>query len=398
MASIQEYGLQNQLRTAGTNAVIQGNQQLQNVIGDVQERKDKKTKENLYRQTAAEAAQLWQSGQKQEAIGKMIQVDPNLATSVFGNLGKLETESQYGQLPTQVAAAKAAQVRGGGFKDLNFETPEGSVVTYKMEKGTGKIFDLAGDPVDSSTLAGFKAGYAPVVRTNPNTKANEVISKGSATARDVPESGAAIETAPDGSAVALTPKANDGLIKFTTEFNKDPQTKELVSQINNLNTAKAAIIKNVPGAGMLEKMRLIRGMTPRPAVQEVMALNYGQGWGTTFDGYLTKAAGEGLAPEEQKNFLNMVEVFQTANLDEYNQHLHSRVAQASQNYKVDPSIILKRVAPEMPTPIQEKLRAIQKLPPEDQKMIEMAHQYLLSHTRNDPDYKDALKVLQKHGL
>lgn len=371
---------------------------------------------------AAQAAQLYQQGDLHGAIGTLMKVDPKLTQQIFQTLGTTEdpqvtqnnaygkekgdltAKAEFGQLPTQIQEARGKAIAGGkGFISVPLEMPDGTIIPASRDKGTGKLYYPDGSELPADIAMQAKQGYAPAVRVNPNTKDAEIITKAGGKVKDVVSSGAPIEADSQGQAVMLKPIQVQKITKDVEAFNKDPLTKDLTQQINSLNTAKEAIIKNVPGAGMLEKMRLIRGMTPRPAVQEVMALNYGQGWETTLESYTTKASGQGLAPEEQKNFLNMVDVFQKANLDEYNQHLHSRAAQTAANAKVgseslDPSIVMKRYAPELPTPIQEALKKVAQLPKEEQAIIDQAHQYLLTHKRSDPDYNDALKVLRLHGL
>lgn len=397
MASLAEYALQNQLRTAGTEAVLQANQQFQNVIGDVQKAQKQKADEAKRQEIVKQASAQWQSGAKDQAMSTLMQGDPETFKAAFGERSKLQAESEYGQLPTQVAASKAQNVKGAGFKDLNLEGPDGSVIKMKMDKTTGKIFDLNGDAADATQLSGMKAGFAPTIGINLNTKEHSVYSKGGKT-KAIGETDAAIEQTLGGQAVALTAKQNDGLTKFTEDFNKDKQTQDLVSQINSLDMAQHAIQVNAPQAKVVEQMRIIKGVTPRPAVQEVMALNYGQGWETQMESYASKAANNGMSAQEQKNYYSMIGVFQRANLDDYTQHLHSRVAQAAGNYKVDPGIVMKRVAPEMPTPIQEAIRKLDKAPPEDQAAVKWAHETLLNYKAPKEDSDKALKILRLNGF
>lgn len=390
MASLQEYALQNQLRTAGTQALTQAFQQAGTDIKEIRDN-------DKYKNAASQAAELWKQGDQKGALAAMSQVDPALARSVFSDMGKLQTQKDYGQLPTQVAAAKASAIATGkGFQKDALEI-NGHVVPVSFETATGKYYYPGGEPVPAEVISNSDKGYKPTIRTDQNTKdAERITASGKATAVASPSP--IIEQAADGAGIVLTPKQNDGLIKFTDDFNKDADSKALVTQINSLDMAKRAILNNAPGGQVLEQMRLIRGVSPRPAVQEVMALNYGKGWETTLESYATKAAGEGMSAQEQKNFLSMIETFQSANLDAYNQHLHSRIAQASENYKVDPSIVLKRVAPEMPTPVQENARKLGQSPKEDQEAVEWAHKTLLNYKAPKEESDKALKILQLHGL
>lgn len=398
MASLAEYALQNQLRTAGTEAVLQANQQFQNVIGDVQKAQKQKADEAKRQEIVKQASAQWQSGAKDQAMSTLMQGDPETFKAAFGERSKLQAESEYGQLPTQVAGARAQSIaKGKGFQQGALEV-DGNVIPVAFESATGKYwYPGTGEAVPAEVVMRAQKGFRPSIRSDKNTdEAVRITAGGKATPIASPSQ--IIEKTPDGGAVSLNAKQNDGLTKESNAFNKDKQTQELVTQINSLDMAKRAIINNAPGGQVLEQMRLIRGVTPRPAVQEVMALNYGKGWETQLESYGTKAAGEGMSGQEQKNFFSMLETFQNANLDAYNQHLHSNVARIAGSYKVDPSIVLKRVAPEMPTPIQENARKLGQASPADQEAVQWAHQTLLNYKSPKEDSDKALKILQLHGL
>lgn len=357
-----------------------------------------------YQQAAAQAANLYKSGDPMGAVSVMFKADPKLAHQVLSGAvgaynpnvqGQIAGAKSQAELPAQLAIIdekgkfNMMKPTANEFKDVNVENPDGTVVKMVFDKKTGQFV---------SPGQQLKSGFSPSVTKNSYTGSPQLVSKGGVV-KGLSEEGAPIEQDSQGNNVVLTPKAVDVISKDTETWNKD--SKDLIGQINSLDTARQAIIKNTPGAAMLEKMRLIRGMTPRPAVQEVMALNYGGGWETTMESYANKAAGQGLGPQEQTNFLNMVNTFQNANLNQYNELLHSRAAQTAAklkqgNTEMDPSIVMKRMLPTAPTPVQKFMQNYQKMAPEDQKMVDQANQYLLTHTRNDPDWNDALKVLQMH--
>lgn len=359
---------------------------------------------------AQQAAAQYKSGDVRGAFATLGIADPQALMQqagkeggaqpeAYGTMsGKLQADKEFGQLPTQIAEAKAKNVAGGAFKDINLEAPDGTVIKAKMNKGTGKLYDLSGEEMSAAQLQGMKAGFAPTVAVNPNTKAHEIVSKGGKS-KDVHESGAPVEVGTNGQAIILTPKQNDGLIKETDTWNKDKNNMDLLTQINSLDKAKQSIVNNAPGGQILEQMRLIRGMSPRPAVQEVMALNKGSGWQTELENMISEAQGKGMTPQLQKNMLSMVETFQNANLDEYNQALHSRVAQITNNYKVPSETVISRLAPEMPAPILQNMKNLaDKGTPEDHAAVDWAHKVLLSGKRNDPNYGKALQILKVHGL
>ncbi len=116
---------------------------------------------------------------------------------------------------------------------------------------------------------------------------------------------------------------------------------------------------------------------------------------------ISEAKGQGMTPQLQKNMLSMIETFQEANLNEYNQLLHSRVDQAAKAHGLDTGVVLNRVAPSAPTPIQEALKKVEALPSKDKEAIDWAHKILLEGKKRQGDstnYEDALQILKMHGL
>src|SRR4051812_4343528 len=132
MASLEEYKVQDQLRRTGLEASNQSFQNINTMMQQIQARKDKQQKEADYKGAAAQAADAWKNGDKNGAMSILMSHDPELATKVFSSYGdeqgKLSAQKEQGQLPTQVAEAKAKLVSGGGFKDINLEGPDGNVI------------------------------------------------------------------------------------------------------------------------------------------------------------------------------------------------------------------------------------------------------------------------------
>lgn len=380
--------------TPGLNLIMQLNQK-----GDEAAYQAKKSK------AVQQAMQAYQSGDTKSAFAALGAVNPEAMQKAAGMgaeshdamAGKLQADKEYGQLPTQIADAKKHDLMSGNYKDINLEGPDGTVIKAKMNKQNGQILDLVGNEMSASALAGMKAGFAPSVTVNPNTKNHEVISKGGKT-KQIGEAGAPVEVGANGQAIVLNPKQNDGLIAATKDWNNDKDNKTMIDQINSLDKAKAAIVNNAPGGQILEQMRLIRGMSPRPAVQEVMALNHGSGWQTQLENMISEAKGNGMTPQMQKNMLSMVTTFQDANLDEYNSYLHNRVQQLSNNYKVPSETVISRLAPSMPTPVQNSMSKLSEASPEDHEAVDWAHKVLLKGDRKEKDYGKALQILRLHGL
>jgi hypothetical protein len=311
--------------------------------------------EGDYKKAAAIYSQIDPQG-FQKILPHLEAIDPSLARGLsYGKKkGELTAEKESGQLPTDVAAAKA---EGKPQTDAQkVEDPDGVVRLYNRNKMTGAL-----------TPTGQTAGFATKIKTNKNTGGYEAVSGSGRVSKPVSLSGNVVEEDSQGNKVTLQPGQQEKLNKEVDTFNKDETTKDLSKQMHAYEVAHSMVEKN-PSAGMpLEILRMIRTVTTRPTQQEFMAMKgwSGQGIQTGIGNAISEAKNGKMSPQTQKNLLNILDTVAEANVNEYNQHLQSKVAQIQGKTKIgdqtlDPKIIENRLNAVAPSSIQEAYKQADK--------------------------------------
>lgn len=102
MPSLADLQVRNQILNSGESSLHGGMEAYRTRQLQDQAQAEKQKQMDEYKMAAAEAAQLWQSGDKKAAIGKLMQVDPKLAGQVFGYAGEQEVDTDLEQNKAQI--------------------------------------------------------------------------------------------------------------------------------------------------------------------------------------------------------------------------------------------------------------------------------------------------------
>jgi hypothetical protein len=358
---------------------------------------------------AAQAAAYYKQGDIRSAYSVLMQKDPEFAAKIAPDLTRIDPDLA-GQLKQNVTEGELTGQTKFGSNPAQLEDIRGKYAVQaaqaKANAAANSVSTVTNKASGDTVLKNKKGEIIGVMDANnqvrPINEAAKIAKSedSTSTKTSAPKSALAPdqEQMPDGSVIRLNTNQIKGLNKDTESFNKD--TKDLTKSINNAELGRELILKNIPGTKVVEQLRILKGAVEsgRVAVQEVQALGGKEGVATQLETAMAEAAGKGMGPTTQQNMLRLADAVRSYGMDEYRQILHQRAAQTAEKQKVDPAIVIKRLAPEMPTPIQQRLQDIQNLPPLDQQAIDWAHQTLLKTKNDDPNYQKAIQILKMHGL
>lgn len=335
-------------------------------------------KDNERKDVIKSASAKWMAGDLKGALGDLAAIDPSVISGPAEKLmtvlnpdvqgkvkeaektGELSAQTDYGSNPRQLLDASIA---GGKFNDKNkpiIRKSDRSPSGFSTFQNGKEIFiDAAGTPI----------GQGP-----DDSEHSMPVKPNLAIGQDVDSSGQIITLSP----------AQQKAIKDTRK-SFDSETKEIVKGMNDAYQAVKMIDENVPGSQAVEKLRLLRSITPRINQQEFQAYGKGQGVATMIENAMSEAAGQGMSAQTQQNMKAITQITLKNLSDEYDTALKNHVEKTPE---VDALILKKRLASSGPTVYQGIAKKVEQLPPQDQAAFNWAHD-----NASDPRAKAILKNL-----
>jgi hypothetical protein len=341
-------------------------------------------KDQTKQAAAAQAAQLYKQGDIKGAYSTLIAADPSFANSLFPQdkgiqqgvsygkeKGQLQAESEYGSTPGQIAAVKST-------KPI-IKKDENSPTGFSMTTPQGVFpFDAYGQPATKPSAASAQPTTPGQPPAQPSLRPNEEVDPAT------------------GKTFFISPSQSKGLTTGIKNF--DSEAKDLTKKFQNLAETKSLVDANVPGLGMADKITFIKTLIPagsRLAQQEIQAVTGDQNSVQDRLAQIAERAKTGKLPPAMQDYMRAaLAAVEKPALDEYNTLAHMHAARMAESTKLNPSIVMKRMLPSMPTTFQQKLQDLQTLPKTDQDAVEWAHNTLIKNPKDE----DALKILRLHGF
>lgn len=331
-------------------------------------------------QAASKAAELFKSGDIKGALSTMAAVDPE-------HVGQLIQQFQAND-PTSQQSINQAKAQGAEQGQFNVTTPYGSNPRQLLDaslagkqsvaqitsanKPSNKVVKADPNSPSGYTIVDKQAGsYSPVQVPNlPQSKDNMVADAGPGGPEGKPKPNLRPNQDIDsnGQIVTITPGQRKLIESSRKAFDSD--TKELVKGLESVDQAKKLIDENVPGFEALEKLRLLRTVSPRPSQQEFQAVGLDMGAINSLENKLSKVGGQGMTPDVQNLYRRVVSVMEKSLTRDYDAKLQNAVGR---NPEVDPLILKKHLSSGGPTSIQRLNSAVSSLSPQDQAAFNFAH-------------------------
>ncbi len=334
------------------------------------------------------AAQQFKAGDRQGAYATLMGSNPEFGAQLMPQLQKMDP-TLAGSLQKSVTAGEqsalneagngAAQVAGIKAKNAAASRP-----VVRADKNSPTGFSLL-NPADGSVTPVENYGSENSVKAlaAKDFKSNEQKPEGTQIKPEALKLRPNEDIDSSGNKILLSPSQQKSIQDTQKQFSSS--TKDMVKGINDMHTAVDMINQNQPGGQTLEKLRMLRAITPRINQQEFSAFGKGQGVATMIDNAITEAAGKGMSAESQKNMKAIAGITLKNLSAEYDQTLQNTI---ETHPEVDPLVLKKRLAGSGPTPYQAIVKKVQALPPGDQGAFNWAHD-----NASDPRAQAILKHL-----
>lgn len=332
-------------------------------------------------QAAQKASQLYQAGDLKGAYATLM-ADPGFAEKFGPQISAMVPE--FGQ------QIKQGQETG----QLQAETPFGS--------NPNQLENLRGQYQVEAAKARNSSGRPKVVK-DPNSPTGFSVTSPDGTVMPVEN-----YTTPSGQAEApasgsqqsagpkpLAPQAQGELNKTIRELDKDPQMKDLNTEINGLQQVKDLASGNFPGS---KQPLIMKFLTSSEFVKRFNEGEYNQSpiqAQSTFDQVKNWVANKGqgkIDKEVLNNFMDIVDNMQHSALNEYQGQLESKAGalESATNKKLDKDTAMQKLLPGTNPIFKTKAQKYVQLSDDDKQAVDWARQNL-----GDPR---ALQILRMHGL
>ncbi len=338
---------------------------------------------------------MFQSGDIKGALSTMAKVDPD-------HVANLIQTFQQGDPNTQ-GALKQAEVGGQMTAEHPFESTPGDVAHIgadariaAAEARTKQVEDqikYTTDPLSGLKFAankkgaiqGFLGADGKLHSMDDIQGRAEQQAATSKASGEKPKLLANQDIDSTGQVVTILP-AQQKIIKETRKT-FDSETKDIVKGLEAAHQAQSMIEANNAGGEPLERLRLLRTVSPRPTQQEFQALGMDMGAVDSLENKLQKIATGKMTPAIQKDYLAIVNLMSSKLSQEYDQRLKNTVEKTPE---VDSLILKKRLAGSGPTVYQAVAKKVSQLPAKDQAAFNWAH--------DNPNDARSKMILKNLGL